>query len=84
MKNKIRMVVKDKNGKEIGDVSFNRKDGYWETLHYESDIGYYGAETKEDAVKEVRDLHNDFISNIKEEYNKWKKLYNRWIIIPKG
>lgn len=76
---KLRTIVKDKKGKAIGDVCFDTENKCWETLHYESDHGYLGAETKEIAIKEVKEMHDDFISEIKEEYNKWKKLYNKWI-----
>lgn len=53
-------------GKVIGDIHKDNEGKGWHLLHHKSDKSYYGADSKKEAAKFVKDLHKEH-SRIKEE-----------------
>ena len=69
-------IIRDGSGEEIGEVYPMEKDdmfkgkfdnkgaqGEWGYLHYASDLGGDGIDTKEDALQMLKDDHDQYLDN---------------------
>ena len=68
-------VIKSKNGKPIGEIY---QDTYgWGCFHYKADNGADGMSSKEEALEQLKDMHNEHRQQGVAE-NKLPKPYKKW------
>ena len=63
-------VIKSKNGKPIGEIY---QDTYgWGCFHYKADNGADGMSSKEEALEQLKDMHNEHRQQGVAEAAKWR------------